>query len=59
LFASFSPARDRDWLLEPNKSYTMKYRFVVYNGHLNYEQAEQFWKYYSQPPELTITKRKN
>ena len=26
------PAKDKDWLLEPGITYTLKYRLVVFNG---------------------------
>jgi hypothetical protein len=55
LFASFSPTRYKDWLLEPAKSYTLKYRFVVYNGKINLKIAENFWNNYANPPEIEIS----
>jgi len=53
-FASFSPTRDKDWLLEPGETYTLRYRFVVYNGRFNTQISEQFWQNYSNPPKVTV-----
>ncbi len=44
VFANFAPTRDRDWLLEPGKTYTLKYRLVVFNGKMDAEAAEKHWK---------------
>jgi hypothetical protein len=32
VFVNFAPTKNKDWLLEPGKSYTLKYRLVVFNG---------------------------
>ena len=32
MFANFATTKDKDWLLEPGKTYTLKYRLVVFNG---------------------------
>ena len=32
VFANFAPTKDKDWILEPGKTYTLKYRLVVFNG---------------------------
>jgi hypothetical protein len=46
VFANFAPTKDKDWLLEPGKTYTLKYRLVVFNGKMNAEKAENAWKEY-------------
>jgi hypothetical protein len=56
VFASFSPTRDTDWLIEPGKNYVLNYRFVVYNGRFNSQMAEQSWKYYANPPAISVRK---
>jgi hypothetical protein len=56
VFASFSPTRDTDWLLSPGNSYTLNYRFIVYNGHMNAERADSDWKNYIRLPEIKIIK---
>jgi hypothetical protein len=54
LFANFSPTKDRDWLLEPG--YTLRYRWVVFNGHFTKQQAESAWQYFSNPPHVNVDK---
>jgi len=44
VFASFAPTKDKDWLLEPGKTYTLKYRLVVFNGKFDAVKAEKQWK---------------
>ena len=54
MFANFDPTKDKDWLLEPGKTYTLKYRLVVFNGKFNKEQAERAWSYFATPPQPTV-----
>lgn len=44
VFANFSPTKDKDWLLEPGKTYTLKYRLIVFNGKFDKEKAENAWQ---------------
>jgi hypothetical protein len=50
MFFNFAPTKDKNWLLEPGKTYTLKYRLVVFNGHLDKEKAESAWQYFAAPP---------
>ncbi len=50
LFANFSPTKDRDWHLESGHTYTLRYRWIVFNGHFTAEQAESAWQYFAHPP---------
>lgn len=54
MFANFSPTRDTDWLLEPGKSYVLKYRLLVYNGPMTPERAEAAWQAFASPPAVTM-----
>ena len=56
LFANFSPTKDRDWRLEPGHTYTLRYRWIVFNGHFTKEQAESAWQYFANPPHITVNK---
>ena len=49
MFVNFAPTKDKDWLLEPGKTYTLKYRFLVYNGKMTAEKAEAAWKNFVKP----------
>lgn len=44
VFASFAPTKDKDWLLESGKTYTLKYRLVVFNGKFDATKAEAEWQ---------------
>jgi len=54
VYANFSPTKDKDWLLEKGKTYTLKYRFLVYNGHVSKERAEAAWGDFTSPPAIKI-----
>lgn len=56
MFANFSPTKDMDWLLEPGKNYTLRYRFLIFNGSFSKEQAEAAWKDFASPPRVTVVK---
>jgi hypothetical protein len=58
MFANFCPTKNMDWTLYPNKNYMLKYRFVVYNGHLDMKKAENAWVNYAYPPKINIRKFK-
>jgi len=53
MFFSFAPTKDKNWLLEPGKTYTLKYRLVVFNGHFTKEKAESAWQYFAASPKVT------
>lgn len=52
MFFNFAPTKDRDWLLEPGKTYTLKYRMVVFNGKFDQAKAESAWQHFAHPPEV-------
>lgn len=43
-FANFATTKDKNWLLEPGKTYTLKYRLLVFNGKMTKEKAESAWQ---------------
>lgn len=43
LFVNISPTKNKDWLLEPGKTYVLKYRLVVFNGKVDKDKAEKEW----------------
>lgn len=49
VFANFAPTKDKDWLLEPGKTYVSKYRLVVFNGKFDAGKAESAWEYFAKP----------
>ncbi len=54
VFADFSPTKNTDWLLEPGKTYVLKYRLLVFNGHYTKEKAENAWQNYAHQPGVEI-----
>lgn len=56
VFINFSPTKDKDWLLEPGKTYLLKYRFLIFDDRLSQEDAEETWKSFAHPPTLKIQK---
>ncbi len=44
VFFEFCPIRHQEWVLEPGKEYTLKYRMVVFDGTMDTESAEEHWK---------------
>ena len=44
VFVNFAPTKNKDWLLEPGKTYKLKYRLVVFNGKFDAIKAENEWK---------------
>ncbi len=47
VFANFATTKDKDWLLEPGKTYTLKYRLVVFNGKFDAAKAEAAWQLFA------------
>jgi hypothetical protein len=43
-----------DWLLIPGKIYSLRYRFLVFNGRFTAEKAESAWYYFAHPPKVII-----
>jgi hypothetical protein len=56
MFAMFAPTKTKDWLLEPGKTYVLKYRFTVFSGRYTKEKAEAGWQYYSSPVQVIAKK---
>jgi hypothetical protein len=54
MFFNFAPTKDRNWLLEPGKTYTLKYRLIVFNGKYDAAKAESAWNYFAHPPLIKI-----
>jgi hypothetical protein len=46
-FLNVSPTKDRDWLLEPGRTYVLKYRLIVFDGRMDADSVERTWKSFS------------
>lgn len=56
VFFSFSPTRNKDWVLEPGKDHVLRYRMLIYDGPITAKQAEEAWNSFAHPPTITIQK---
>ena len=54
VFLNFSPTKNKDWFLEPGKSYILKYRFLIFNGKESKAGAEEAWQSFAKPPVVKI-----
>lgn len=54
VFLNFSPTKNKSWLLNPGKEYTLKYRLLVFNDVMPKEKAEAVWQNFAQAPTITI-----
>lgn len=54
MFFEFCPIRHKSWMIEPGKSYTLKYRMLVHDGEVNAPEAEDYWKDFAKPPVVSI-----
>jgi hypothetical protein len=57
VFANFAPTKDKDWILEPGKTYELKYRLVVFNGKFDAAKAESAWQYFAEPAKVTVKEK--
>ncbi len=50
IFINFAPTKDRDWRLEYQKSYTLHYSVLAYEGEMTKEKANRLWNDFAYPP---------
>jgi len=53
VFFEFCPIRLKEWILEPNTEYVLRYRMVVYDGKLKPETMETLWQSYTRASVIT------
>ena len=56
VFFNFCPIQQADWILEPGKTYVLRYRLYVYSGKITPETAERLWQDFSYPPKVKLEK---
>ncbi|MGR3811251.1 DUF6807 domain-containing protein [Jiulongibacter sp. NS-SX5] len=54
MFANFAPTKTQDWTVEPGKTYTLRYRLVVFDGKATALDAEKAWKQFVKPIEINL-----
>ncbi|MFV0605547.1 MAG: PmoA family protein [Niabella sp.] len=57
VFLNFSPTKNKDWLLEPGKTYLLKYRFLIFDNKLSKQEAEEAWRSFAHPPAIKIIRK--
>ncbi|MFO7923877.1 MAG: PmoA family protein [Bacteroidales bacterium] len=55
VFMNFCPIRHDDWMIEPGRNYTLRYRMVVFDGTMEPDEAETFWRSFAVAPRVTMT----
>jgi hypothetical protein len=53
VFVNFNPAQESDWVLEPGRAHTLRYRILAYDGELSPSEAERYWQDFAHPPTVT------
>ncbi|MCW9706371.1 PmoA family protein [Fodinibius salsisoli] len=54
VYFNFNPAQEQDWKLMPGKSYSLKYRMMIYDGEIQPMDAERYWQDFGNPPHVTV-----
>jgi len=52
MYFEFVPIRHKDWKLDTNKDYALKYRMIVFDGKLDAETAEKYWNSFASMPKV-------
>ena len=47
IYINFNTVMDEPWIFEPKQSYTRNYRLLVFDGSINFVQAEKLWQEYN------------
>lgn len=54
MFFNFCPIRHNEWKLLHGKSYTLRYRMVIFDGQADPAEAEEYWKGFSVSPAINM-----
>lgn len=52
MFFEFCPIRHKEWKIEPQKSYELKYRMLVFDGSMTPTEAQQHWMAFAYSPKI-------
>lgn len=55
MFFEFCPVRHNAWVLKPGKTYSQKYRMLIYDKKIDSLTVENIWNDFANPPELITT----
>lgn len=56
VFFEFCPIRQDSWPIKKNTLYAQRYRILVFEGSLNTEAAERYWRDFAHPPQISLFK---
>tara|TARA_B100001173_G_scaffold28069_1_gene22053 strand:+ start:1506 stop:2750 length:1245 start_codon:yes stop_codon:yes gene_type:complete len=56
MFFEFCPIRQKEWKIEPQKTYKLNYRMLIFDGKVTPEEAEKHWKAFAFQPLIEISK---
>lgn len=56
LFVNFATTKNTDWIFEPNQTYVLKYRLLVYDGEMDTATANEAWDAFASPLTYNIKK---
>jgi type 1 glutamine amidotransferase len=56
VFINFSPTRNTQWVLQPGRSYSLRYRMLVFEGEMDKIGADRVWNDFANPPVITVQK---
>lgn len=54
VFTNFATTKNTDWIMEPGKSYSLRYRMIIYDGQMDTIEAVNQWEVYAQPLQYTF-----
>ncbi len=54
MFFEFCPIRHKEWKIEPQQTYELNYRMLVFDGKITPEEAEKHWKAFAFQPSIDI-----
>lgn len=54
MFFQFCPIRHKEWKIEPQQSYELNYRMLVFDGAISPEEAEEHWKAFALPFKINL-----
>ena len=56
MFFEFCPIRHEKWKIDPEQTYELNYRMLVFDGKITSEEAEKHWKAFAFQPSIKISK---
>jgi hypothetical protein len=56
MFFEFCPIRHKEWKIEPQQTYELNYRMLVFDGKITPEEAEKHWEAFAFQPIIEISK---